>query len=131
MCLQTVDDASLSAGTVIGYFSEDGSDNLLKADVKIFENDQCKEYYDKTRTLRHGIIESQVCAGDKSGDNAGSDGACQGDSGGPLLSIQDGKNRIVGVASFGKGCETNTPIVFSRVSSYVEWIESVVWPKVI
>lgn len=56
----------------------------------------------------------------------------QGDSGGPLQ-VSETSNLcifyIVGVTSFGSGCGgKNTPGVYTRVSSYVDWIERTVWP---
>jgi secreted trypsin-like serine protease len=55
----------------------------------------------------------------------------QGDSGGPLQV----KNKriscmytIIGVTSFGSQCGIGDPGVYTRVSKYVPWIESVVWP---
>lgn len=54
----------------------------------------------------------------------------QGDSGGPLQSVTaDGLNRLVGVTSFGRGCGSPVPGVYTRVSRYLDWIESVVWPN--
>lgn len=50
----------------------------------------------------------------------------QGDSGGPLvLPINDVYN-LVGVLSFGHtaGCELNHPVVYDRVTSYLDWISS-------
>lgn len=36
---------------------------------------------------------------------------------------------IVGVTSFGKPCGyVHRPSVYVRVSSYIPWIESIVWP---
>lgn len=38
-------------------------------------------------------------------------------------------NEIVGMASFNFGCGNDGfALVFLRISSYVDWIESVVWP---
>lgn len=55
----------------------------------------------------------------------------QGDSGGPLQVVLDNPYcmySVVGVTSFGKFCGfKNSPAVYTRVSSYVPWIESVVW----
>lgn len=48
---------------------------------------------------------------------------CHGDSGGPLATA-DG-SALIGLTSFGsrKGCEQGKPQAFTRVSSYLEWIE--------
>lgn len=55
----------------------------------------------------------------------------QGDSGGPVQirsTHQDGFiYHIVGVTSFGILCGTTAPGVYTRVSSFIEWIENEVW----
>ena len=55
----------------------------------------------------------------------------QGDSGGPLVFAIDGVVRLVGVVSFGHaaGCEKGWPAVYSRVTSYLSWIASVLGNK--
>ncbi|XP_039966890.1 brachyurin-like [Bactrocera neohumeralis] len=50
---------------------------------------------------------------------------CNGDSGGPLV-YNDGESTIlVGATSFGfgLGCEVGWPGVFTRITSYLDWIE--------
>lgn len=47
---------------------------------------------------------------------------CYGDSGGPL--VANGKQ--IGIVSFGKQCGDQLPAVFTRVSSYVEWINNTI-----
>lgn len=59
----------------------------------------------------------------------GSD-ACQGDSGGPIFQQRDGFSIILGVVSFGVSCGTELPGVYTRIASYIDWIESNVWPDV-
>ncbi|CAB0010845.1 unnamed protein product, partial [Nesidiocoris tenuis] len=54
----------------------------------------------------------------------------QGDSGGPLVVNQPGTclKKQVGVTSFGRDCGLpNTPGIYTRVSAYIPWIESIVW----
>ncbi|KAH8390685.1 hypothetical protein KR215_010151 [Drosophila sulfurigaster] len=50
---------------------------------------------------------------------------CHGDSGGPLaIRNEDGTHTVLGVASFVFGaCEINAPAVYTRVSSYLQWIK--------
>lgn len=56
-------------------------------------------------------------------------GICDGDSGGPLVTLD---NKLVGVSSwaFGKskngpGCAEGYPDGFQRISSFTEWIDTV------
>ncbi|XP_026161896.1 elastase-1-like [Mastacembelus armatus] len=65
---------------------------------------------------------SMVCAG------GGSNSGCQGDSGGPLNCNVGGRWFVHGVASFvsSLGCNIyRKPTVFSRVSAYISWMNSV------
>ncbi|KAI4806618.1 hypothetical protein KUCAC02_017436 [Chaenocephalus aceratus] len=65
-----------------------------------------------------------VCAG---GDGVVS--GCQGDSGGPLSCYIDGAWKVHGVVSYGPigMCNQETkPTVFTRVSSFQDWIYSVI-----
>ena len=63
---------------------------------------------------------SQVCAVGPLGESA-----CHGDSGGPLVINQKGVLYSFGIASYrGESCESvSTPLVYSKVSAYKEWIE--------
>ncbi|KAG7224929.1 hypothetical protein INR49_014845 [Caranx melampygus] len=68
-------------------------------------------------------LETMVCAG---GDGIIS--GCQGDSGGPLHCNVDGTWRVHGVVSYGPSGQCNQvtkPTVFTRVSSFLDWIYSV------
>lgn len=53
--------------------------------------------------------------------------ACQGDSGGPLF-LQTGSNRFeqIGVTSFGIGCGKDLPAIYTKVSTSLDWIRSVI-----
>lgn len=51
----------------------------------------------------------------------------QGDSGGPLVHLDsDGVYTLVGITSFGSnaGCQKGYPAAFTRVTSYLNWIQS-------
>lgn len=70
--------------------------------------------------------ERRLCAG------AIDAGFCQGDSGGPLVVDRNGVVMVAGVVSFNSslGCAADPayPDVYSRVSHYTPWIESVTGP---
>lgn len=119
-------------------------------DLKIFNNDECTVGFRDDRSLKDGIVESQLCAGDSTGEKDTCQviwllfvrrnfhtqiffmfSSVQGDSGGPIqVSTKNKKQNVfhvVGVTSFGKACATSLPGVYTRVSHYLDWIESIVW----
>lgn len=55
----------------------------------------------------------------------------KGFSGAALLSNdRDAYNdEIIGIASVAFGCVNSNPAIFVRVSGYIDWIESIVWPN--
>uniref|UniRef100_A0A2K5YSM9 Peptidase S1 domain-containing protein n=1 Tax=Mandrillus leucophaeus TaxID=9568 RepID=A0A2K5YSM9_MANLE len=67
------------------------------------------------------VRKTMVCAG---GDGVIS--ACNGDSGGPLnCQLENGSWEVFGIVSFGSslGCNTRKkPVVYTRVSAYIDWI---------
>lgn len=66
--------------------------------------------------------ETMLCAGTENWMND----TCQGDSGGPLAINVSGTNYLAGVTSWGYGCAWYSPGIYSKVSNYVTWIESIV-----
>jgi secreted trypsin-like serine protease len=100
---------------------------LLKTALEIVEVDSCNQSYKEARpirTLRKYIQPCQICAVDSDGRND----MCQANSGGPLQMIVNEQYRVVGVTSFGMFCGSGLPSVYTRVSFYLDWIESIVWP---
>ncbi|XP_037550062.1 chymotrypsin-like elastase family member 2A [Nematolebias whitei] len=68
-------------------------------------------------------LRTMLCAG---GDGIIS--GCHGDSGGPLNCLTDGAWRVHGVVSYGPAgmCnQVSKPTVFTRVSSFIDWMYSV------
>ncbi|XP_034484297.1 collagenase-like [Drosophila innubila] len=75
----------------------------------------CQLYYDP------GIVQSDsICVATSNGRSP-----CKGDSGGPLV-LNRNKQQI-GVMSYGSlhGCENGFPVVFTKVTSYLEWIKDI------
>ncbi|EFN89450.1 Serine protease snake [Harpegnathos saltator] len=113
------------------YESNVGSNELMKVQLDYISEDDCKKSYTEdlgSRRLPQGLIPNLLCAGIMEG---GKD-TCQGDSGGPLQRVLVEPYcmySIVGVTSFGKFCAFKSmPAVYTKVSSYTDWIENIVWP---
>ncbi|GLH11260.1 Serine proteinase stubble [Gryllus bimaculatus] len=138
-CLQTESDELPQQATASGWgvIAVDGplAETLQKINLPLVSLDDCKPHFDPAifpayrPSVPQGIIDNMVCAG---GDPFGGHDTCQGDSGGPLQVLMNSRYcmySVVGVTSFGKSCaRAETPAVYSRVASFVPWIESVVWP---
>ncbi|XP_052742400.1 serine protease Hayan [Bicyclus anynana] len=131
------DEGTVTGWGVVETGSLKTSPELQKADIRIVESDDCDEMLQMKRNQRKwwGIVWHQLCAG----DSAGRIDTCKGDSGGPLQTriplrrsstlLQWKLYQIVGVTSFGFGCaRPNTPSIYTRVASFVSWIENIVWP---
>jgi secreted trypsin-like serine protease len=88
----------------------------------VVSSKKCEKSYRKNRKLKNGISDTQLCAGDHDMDT------CEGDSGGPLETKLYFNSKlipfVVGITSFGFICGKNIPAVYTRVSSYIEWIQS-------
>jgi len=89
--------------------------------LPIYDQERCKEVFAASRAV---IGPDQICAGGEAGKDS-----CSGDSG-SALTIEafplpyDPRVIQVGVVSYGsRRCGTpKTPAVYSRVSSYLDWI---------
>uniref|UniRef100_A0A3B5Q9X1 Transmembrane protease serine 9-like n=1 Tax=Xiphophorus maculatus TaxID=8083 RepID=A0A3B5Q9X1_XIPMA len=92
--------------------------NLMEVEVPVVGNSQCKSSYGDS-----AITDNMICAGLL----AGGKDSCQGDSGGPMVSKQGNRWIQSGVVSFGNGCaKPNFPGVYTRVSQYESWINSII-----
>ncbi|XP_052740893.1 chymotrypsin-1-like [Bicyclus anynana] len=89
-----------------GYAPND----LMQLDLKAVSHESCKEAHRETNP----VYETQICAISTAGK-----GACHGDSGGPL--VREG--RQVGIVSWGVPCAKGKPDVYTKVESYMDWIE--------
>jgi len=96
-----------------------------RLDVQVISSSECFQRLDVE------TLDTQLCAGGRVGQDA-----CKGDSGGPLYlshvsatgqSTLDNTQPwyLVGVVSFGaKRCGNGNPGVYTRVQSFIPWIES-------
>jgi len=84
-----------------------------------------------------GILSQAQCVSQASGasiwanhiclyDSANTRGACNGDSGGPVNCLVSGTYQVAGIASFvfqsGGACLPSRPSVYTRTSTYLNWI---------
>nr|XP_022913256.1 serine protease snake-like isoform X3 [Onthophagus taurus] len=110
------------------FYGGEMYNKLQKLDLMNLEKEKCLPTYKPQKKLLNGIeTNSQICGGNpgKSVDT------CQGDSGGPLqylIQFNPPVHKIVGVTSFGIHCNL-VPGIYTRVSKYISWIESIVWPN--
>lgn len=89
---------------------------LQYVDLSVITNSLCEE------TFGDLITDTKICV--STGDLKS---PCNGDSGGPLVFQEDdGRYTEVGIVSFGHvyGCERGYPVAFTRITSYLDWIEA-------
>ncbi|XP_049871693.1 serine protease snake-like [Pectinophora gossypiella] len=109
-----------------------------RASVKIVDKATCEERLAPVCSGKCSIKETQICTENffaalaKTGQwEEGNQ--CWGYSGDPLQvrissSSSGSLNYVIGVSSFGARCASDTvPDVYTKVSSYLNWIESIVW----
>ncbi|KAG6459136.1 chymotrypsin-1 [Manduca sexta] len=88
--------------------------DLMQLHLKSITYEECKSAHDGV----NAVFDTQLCALTREGE-----GACHGDSGGPL--VREG--RQVGVVSWGIPCARGKPDVYTRVESYMRWIEKTLY----
>ncbi len=120
------DDALIEPGdpavvTGWGALSEGGDspDILQEGAIQIVANTVCNG----PSSYNGSILDTMMCAGTM--PDGGID-ACQGDSGGPLV-VPDTNNtwHLAGVVSWGNSCAApNFPGVYTRVASFIPWIDA-------
>lgn len=98
----------LSGWGYITYPSDVIPDKLQFIELKTIDNDKCSEALNPLK-----VEDTNICTFTKIGE-----GACKGDSGGPLVY----EYQLAGIVSWGNPCATGVPDVFTRVSSYYDWI---------
>ncbi|XP_055545848.1 serine protease snake-like [Wyeomyia smithii] len=104
---------------------------LHQVDLPLVDQSECNWLLSRPRTRRLplGVLPSQICAGELDG---GKD-TCEGDSGGPLQVRSKNMScqyDIVGITSIGGVCGTaRKPGVYTRVSYFLQWIESIMGTK--
>jgi secreted trypsin-like serine protease len=109
------------ATCVISGWGRTSSSNTLpnvlqKASITILTTAQCQQQGSS------GVWANHICIR----DNSNQAGACNGDSGGPCNCPSGSTSLVTGIASFvwasGGNCLTTRPSVYTRVSTYLQWI---------
>ncbi|KAJ0174987.1 hypothetical protein K1T71_009128 [Dendrolimus kikuchii] len=136
-CLWTKPDLSdIGSGVVSGWGAVnkkyEQSSDLRAAKLSNIDENLCNRLLsDYCGNTWCGIADHQFCAGEL----AGGVDACRGDSGCPLQikmpmpeKLRRNMYYVFGVTSFGFGCaEPGIPGIYTRVSSFLDWIEPIVW----
>jgi secreted trypsin-like serine protease len=121
-----------TTATVAGFGSRQSGEapqlQLEKVTLDIIDQKTCQRFNPKNMKIPDGIIDSHLCAGKL----AGQLDTCKGDSGSALTVTIDKDPctfYVIGVTSFGSVyCGApNAPSVYTRISSFVDWIEEKVW----
>lgn len=89
------------------------ADVLQHVQIEVMSNANCNWQW-----LFQTILPSHICVG------GGAESACNGDSGGPLVCQKDEKYILAGVTSWGSSNCQNMPNVYTRVSEYLDWMDS-------
>ncbi|XP_067648242.1 brachyurin-like [Eurosta solidaginis] len=96
--------------------AQSATDKLRWIEVPVLENKSCNRWF------LGSVKETMICI-----KTTGGYSTCNGDSGGPLAYNDGAKTYLVGATSFGIGlgigCEFGWPGVFTRITSYLDWIE--------
>ncbi|CAG2115466.1 unnamed protein product, partial [Medioppia subpectinata] len=114
-------DHDLPFGALIagwGQTAKDGrtSDVINKIYVPIFPLENCQKNYMNLGT----IDDDMTCFGGQGGKDS-----CMGDSGGPLVEKTEQRAYVIGVVSWGIPCAEKTfPTIYTKVTKYIEWIQT-------
>lgn len=109
-------------GLIDSRYQDSWSEHLRWIDIKILEDRACANFPFYTAGQTKFDSSMMICAIANPGSSP-----CNGDSGGPLAQKSGNDFTLVGVVSFGpKNCGMKgVPFIFTKVSSYVDWIYGV------
>ncbi|XP_058275061.1 vitamin K-dependent protein C-like isoform X1 [Hemibagrus wyckioides] len=92
------------------------SSDLKHIKVPLMEQSVCAQY------MFNNLTENVLCAG----SIGSTEDACKGDSGGPMMTLYRNTWFLIGLVSWGEGCgRTDKLGIYTKVSNYLEWIDSV------
>ncbi|KAM3959960.1 collagenase-like [Aphomia sociella] len=91
------------------------SQQLKHVHLNVLNNDLCATVFGSY------VTDTSICTSGEYGK-----GPCGGDSGGPIIHESGDVKVLIGVISFGSlfGCQAGHPASHTRVTSYIDWIQS-------
>ncbi|XP_062870655.1 coagulation factor XI-like isoform X2 [Trichomycterus rosablanca] len=96
-------------------------DVLQEAQMPLMSTENCASLLANDGWGIYKVLPTNLCAGYPEG---GID-ACDGDSGGPLVCKDEDMWYLAGLTSWGVKCgQPNKPGVYTRISSYLQWIRN-------
>jgi thermitase len=99
----------------------EASNKLREVELPIITNALCND----SNHYNGKITNNMLCAGLEEGGKA----SCYGDSGGPMIVQSESEWKLAGIVSWGVGCaDPHNYDVYTRVSSFVNWINSYINP---
>ncbi|TRY95445.1 hypothetical protein DNTS_032473 [Danionella cerebrum] len=99
------------------------SSTLNFIEIPIIDNKECSKH------MMNNITSNMLCGGIVGQVKD----ACEGDSGGPMMTLFHDTWFLIGLVSWGEGCGERDKLgIYTRVSSYLDWINTVrlEWDKV-
>lgn len=97
------------------YTDTSGPSQFLRwVQAPVASNEKCEKVFGKAN-----VRDTNLCL-----DTTGGRSSCQGDSGGALTVEVNGRKIVAGVVSYGAAvsCTQGYPAVYTRVTSYLDWI---------
>jgi len=97
--------------------------NMLEVITKVHDYQHCNLIPEMV-LASHVIDDAQICTFVRDTN----EDTCQGDSGGPVYidtnTANDAHHYVdIGVVSYGQGCGNTQPGIYTKISSYKEWIQ--------
>ncbi|XP_044743312.1 venom protease-like [Chrysoperla carnea] len=114
------------AGWGLTAWKGERSDDLMGLQVPVVANARCSKSLMSAIKTQRVIQKTHICAGYGKTEKD----SCTGDSGGPLMIPQlseDGHTQYfqIGVVSWGHQCAVKgLPGIYTRITEYIEWIQS-------
>ncbi|XP_056600592.1 vitamin K-dependent protein C [Triplophysa dalaica] len=92
------------------------SSTLNFMEIPLVDHKECSKY------MMNNLTQNMLCAGVLGQIKD----ACEGDSGGPMMTLFHDTWFLIGLVSWGEGCGHRNKLgIYTKVSSYLDWIDSV------